>query len=194
MSFLTEPVSLIPLRPIRKIGNINVMVVIQENTNDTLTITKQPVQQGSSITDHSYREPTALSMTIYFQNNSLTSLVTSALFTNPLDTLNSGLSGLSKIYQNLLDLQNSRTPFDVITPKRIYKQMLIATLSQTTDKATENCLKIDISFQEVIIVKVSTTQVARIAQKFPGATGKTENAGKKSALQSLKEGIGSLLR
>lgn len=194
MGFLSEPISIIPTRPIRKIGNINVNVIIQENANDTLTITKQPVQQGASITDHSYKEPTSLSMTIYFADNNLSNLLSFNTLLHPLDALSNTLGGLSKVYQDLLDLQSSRSPIDVITPKRIYHNMLISTIAQTTDKNTENCLKIDISFQEVIIVKVSTTQVPRIAQKLAGATGKTENAGKKSALQSLKEGIGGLLK
>lgn len=174
MGFLSEPISLIPVRPKRQIGTIDVNVVIQENTNDTLTITKQPVQQGASITDHAYKEPTTFSMQILFRDNISLSL--------------------SKLYQNLLDLQESRTPFDVITPKRIYHNMLIAVLTQTTDKNTENCLAINISFQEVILVSVTTAIVPRIKQKNPGATGATENAGKKSALQSLKEGIGALFK
>lgn len=178
MSFLSEPISLIPIRPKRKIADINVKVVVNESTNDTLTITKQPVQQGASITDHAYKEPTTLSMTIYFSDNA---------------TLFLSSVSLSKIYQDLLDLQASRTPFDVITPKRIYHNMLISSIGMTTDKYTENALKIDISMQEIIIVSVTTTTVPRIKQKNPGTTGKTDNAGKKSALVSLKEGIGALL-
>ena len=174
MSFLTEPLSLISIKPRRKFADIEVRVVLSEATNDTLTITKQPVQQGASITDHAYKEPTVFTMNIRFNDN---------LF-----------NSLSKIYQDLLDLQNSREPFDIITPKRIYRSFLIATLSQTTDKKTENCLAIALSFQEVILVKVSTTQVPRVKQKIPAVTGATENAGKKSALVSLKEGIGGLFQ
>lgn len=175
MSFLDQPITLSNLFGTkRKIGDIQVNVVTTESTNDTLTITKQPVQQGASITDHAYKEPTTLSMQIYFQDNLFTSL--------------------SKIYQNLLDLQASRVPFDVITPKRIYHNMLMSALGNTTDKTTENVLSIQISFQEVIIVAVSTTQVPRARQKNAGATGKTENSGPKSALFSLKQGIGGLLQ
>lgn len=174
MSFLSEPVSLIAIRPARKIGDIAVNVVISENATDTLTITKQPVQQGASITDHAYKEPTSFTTQILFRDNLTLSL--------------------SKLYQQLLDLQVSRVPFDIITPKRIYRNMLLSTLTQTTDKNTENCLAISAAFQEVIIVKVSTTQVPRTRQKKAGSTSKTENAGKKSALQSLKEGIGAIFQ
>ena len=171
MGFLDAPLSLFAVRPTRTFGGISAQVVVEENTSDVLTITKQPVQQGASITDHSYKEPTVFSCTMYFKDNPAKSL--------------------SKIYQELIDLQNSREPFDIITPKRVYKKMLIATLSQTTDKLTENCLKISLSCQEVIIVSVGTTTVPRQKQKSPKVTAKTENVGKKSILATGKQiGLG----
>lgn len=183
MSILSQPIQNILIKTnIRKIGDIEVNVVINENTNDTLQITKQPVQQGASITDHAYMEPTVFSTQIYLSNN------TSLGFSNPFETNNP----LAIIYKKLLDLQISRVPFSIITPKRIYPNMLMASLSQTTDKNTESCLAINASFQEIIIVSVSTTTVPRIKQKLPGSTGATQNAGKRSALFSGAEGIGSL--
>lgn len=172
---IIQPISLQTfLGPNRKLGNLNVQVVINESTNDTLTITKQPVQQGASITDHAYREPTAFSATMFYRDNPLKSL--------------------SKTYQELLDLQNSRVPFTIITPKRIYKSMLISALGQTTDKSTENCLSIQLTCQEIIIVSVTTTQVPRGKQKQAAATGKTEAAGKKSALSVISTGIQGLFQ
>lgn len=172
MSFLTSPISLFPIKPVRKIGEITVNVILSEATNDTLTITKQPVQQGASITDHAYKEPTVFTATMLFADNIGKSL--------------------SKIYQDLLDLQVSRVPFTIVTPKRIYYNMLMSTLSNNTDKTTENVLSITLSAQEVIIVSVTTTQVPRAKQRNPGNTGKTENAGKKSALLTIKEGLAGL--
>ncbi len=190
MSFLIQPITLQSLfGKDRKVGEITMNVVINESTNDTLTITKQPVQQGASITDHAYKEPTAFSMTAHLKDNSVLGTLASL---NPFGAGSAG--GLSKLYQDLLDLQVSRVPFDVITPKRIYRSMLMATLGVTTDKATENILAVTMSFQEIIIVAVVTTQVPRLRQKFPGATGATQNAGKKSALLSLKEGVGGLFQ
>lgn len=171
MSFLTEPITLFPNSSRRIIEGIAVNVTITESTSDVLTITKQPVQQGASITDHAFKEPTTLSMTVQDKADLTTSL--------------------KELYKNFIDLQNSRTPFSIVTPKRIYENMLMASLSQTTDKNTENILALNLVFQQIIIVKVSTTQVPRRAQKNPGATAKTENAGKKSALFSSNEGIGS---
>lgn len=174
MGFLDQPLSLFAIRPTRKLGSIVANVVVDESTNDTLTITKQPVQQGASITDHAYKEPTVFNSTMYFKDNPAKSL--------------------SKIYKDLLDLQSSRIPFDIVTPKRIYRQMLIASLGQTTDRSTENILKITISCQEVILVSVSTTTVPRAKQKKPATTAKTDNVGKKSALATGFDGIQGLLK
>lgn len=158
----------------RQVGTIDVPVIITESTSDTLTITKQPVQQGAPITDHAYKEPTTLSMSTFFQDG----FSRESIFNN---------AKVSAIYQKLIDLQNSRVPFDVTTPKRLYKNMLIASLGLTTDARTENCLAINFTFQEVIIVKVTTVTVARSKQTSPGTTGKTEPAGKKSSF--LRGGV-----
>ncbi len=173
MSFLSVPISLFPTKA-RQIGSIKVDVVLSESTTDTLTITKQPVQQGASITDHAYKEPTSFTCTIYFRDNLAKSL--------------------SKIYQDLLDLQNSRVPFTISTPKRKYDSMLISALGQTTEKGTENCLAIHLSAQEIIIVNVTTTTVPRSKQKLAAVTGKTDNAGKKSALLTGKNAILGLFK
>lgn len=188
MSFLTQPLTQIFIKPMRSIGPITLQVVINENTTDTLTVTKQPVQQGASITDHSYLEPTVFSSTAYFKDNSFSTVNGVSPLVNP-------SAGLAKIYQTLLDLQSSRTPFGIVTPKRIYTSMLMTALSQTTDKSTENTLAVSFSCQQIIIVSVSTANVPRTNQKNPGSTGATQNAGQKqSALFTGNQAITSLLK
>lgn len=172
MSFLSVPITIFPTNK-RLIGEIKVDVIMTEVTNDTLTITKQPVQQGASITDHAFKEPTVLTMDIFFRDN--------------------GTRSLKKLYQDLLDLQVGRIPMTITTPKRVYARMLIQSLGNTTDKNTEHTLAINLQFQQVIIVSVSTTIVPRIEQKRPAVTGKTENAGKKSALFIGNEATGGFL-
>lgn len=169
MSILSQPISILGLGQNRKIETITVQVVLNETTNDTLVVTKQPVQTGAPITDHSYKEPTTLSMQVLFQDNLLISL--------------------SKIYQQLIELQNRREPFAVLTPKRLYTSMLMTVLGQTTDKRTENILAIGVTFQQVILVNVAaTTQAPRSRQANPGNTGATQPSGKKSALFILGGG------
>lgn len=173
MGFLSEPISIFTSRKKRSFSTFSGFIPIGEDTVDKLTITKQPVQQGGTINDHAFKEPTELVMRIQFDGSS---------------------QPLSQTYKELLDLQNSREPFTAITGKRTYEKMLIQTISQTTDQRTENVLAITLSLLEIITVEVVATNVPpRSKQKNSGKTGATEKAGKKSALVSIKEGIGNLI-
>lgn len=180
MSFLTQPITLQSLfGKNREIGTITVQTIIDEQTSDVLTVTKQPVQQGASITDHSYKEPTTLSMRILAKNDATFGAQVSAL----VDTFSGG--GLSDLYKTFQDLQSERVPFDIITPKRVYSNMLMTVLRLVTDKATENCLSLEMSFQEVIIVQVTGAQVPFSRQKLGKVTQATQRAGRKSVARKV---------
>jgi hypothetical protein len=172
MSFITQPLQSILIRNKRQIGTIAVDVVISESTIDNLEITQQPVQQGATISDHAFKKPTTLSMQIMFGAGPL--------------------ADLPKTYKDLLDLQSTVVPFDIITPKRKYSNMLFSALGMTTDKKTENALSITCSFQEVLIVSLGTAVVPRSHQKSPQKTAAIQQTGNQSFLSSLTQGVGKL--
>lgn len=174
MGFLVQPQTFFSIGPKRSFGGISGYVTITENAVDQLEITQQPVQQGAMIADHAFKKPVSFQIQMLFEFNLL--------------------KPLADIYQSLLDLQNMREVFNCVTPKRTYYNMLFASLGQTTDKKTENCLAISATFQEVIIVSVSTTIVPRSLLRDPAATSGTANVGKKSALLTLTQGIGAAFR
>ncbi|HBM3264026.1 TPA: hypothetical protein LVN11_000815 [Klebsiella oxytoca] len=163
----------------RKIGLIVPSVVISEKHSDTLEITEHPVEVGAAISDHAYRRPSEVVMQVGFAGGgSLLDL---------LDTTSFGLSaGLSprEVYQNLLDLQNSRVPFDVVTGKRLYSNMLIRAMEVTTERSTENVLSAVLTLREVIITSTTTSQVAAKAGMKEGAnTSAVQNSGVKTPVQ-----------
>ncbi|MDU3155018.1 MAG: hypothetical protein E7B34_05005 [Hafnia alvei] len=157
----------------RRIGLIVPSVVISEKHNDTLEITEHPVEVGAAISDHAYRRPSEVVMHVGFAGGG--SLL------DFLDTTSFGLSvGLSpkETYQELLDLQNSRVPFDVVTGKRIYSNMLIRALEVTTDRTSENVLSAVLTLREVIITSTTTTQVAvKEDMKLGANTSAVQNSG-----------------
>lgn len=147
--------------PRRAIGPFTATVTVEEIASDDLEITQHPVQQGAAITDHAYVKPATVSIRILF---------------------NDADAPLAETYAKLLKLQASREPFDVVTGKRAYKNMLFKSLGQTNDAQTENILSISAELQEIFIVQVETTSVPpRRNQSNPGKTGATENAGQKNA-------------
>jgi hypothetical protein len=168
-NFLSAPFLPVLIRPRRSIGGIEATITIEESAEDTLEITKHPVQNGAAITDHAYKNPSEVTIRAMWDSN-----------TKP----------LTEIYKDLLALQASREPFDVITGKRKYSNMLFKSLSQTTDAATENCLSITATLAEIRIVNVETTTVpARARQKTPGKTGATQNAGIKKPIDKTNASV-----
>ena len=181
-NFLKEPFSLFPSKPTRSISVVednNTLfefkgyITINEDAQDELEITQHPVQQGANIADHSFKKPTTLKTKIQANDNDA-----------PID----------EIYESLLKIQNDRSPVKVVTKKRVYQNMLLKVVQETTDETTENVLALTLTLEEVIIVNVSPTIVPpRSKQSNPGSTGATEKAGRKSALAITKEGIVSFL-
>lgn len=160
----------------RKIGLIVPSVVVSEKHSDTLEITEHPVEIGAAVADHAYKRPSEVVMEVGFSGGgSLLDFV---------DTSSIGLSlGLSpqETYQELLDLQSSRIPFDVVTGKRLYSNMLIRALEVTTDKTTENVLSAVLTLREVLITQTQQITVANKSDMKDGAsTSAVANAGTKT--------------
>lgn len=163
---ITETGQRATIRPQRRIGEFTAMVVIEENGTDSLEITKHPVQEGAVIADNAYVKPADVTVKALFDDETM-----------PLDEL----------YTKLREFQALREPFDVVTGKRIYRDMLCKTLAQNTDRETENVLSLTFTLEQIIIVQVEITTVPpRSKQKSPGSTGATQKAGSKSAQEDKK--------
>jgi hypothetical protein len=144
-------------------------VTLDEHHHDEMVITDHPVEQGASISDHAYKKPAEVTMTLAWSNSSLSS-ITSLQFG----------SYNQFVYKSLLTLQASRTPFDLSTGKRRYQNMLIQALDTTTDAKTENSLIVTLHCRELIIVQTTTTQLQPAANmSSPQKTAATTNAGTK---------------
>lgn len=160
----------------RRIDVLIPSVVITEKHQDALEITEHPVEVGAAVSDHAYKRPSEVMMEIGFSGGG-----------SLLDFVNTSGVGLSvgksprEVYQQLLDLQESRQPFDVITGKRTYKNMLIKSLEVTTDKTSENVLMCTVTLREVIISSTQAIQVADKADMKRGvSTASVQNTGTKS--------------
>ena len=118
--------------------------VIEENGDDQMVITENPVEQGATISDHAYKLPSRLELAYGWAGGS------------PQNTTNDP-AFLKNLYQQFLGLQTSRILCTVYTGKRIYTNMLIQGIGVRTDKETENILLLRLSMQEILIA--STQQV-----------------------------------
>lgn len=158
----------------RHLGGITFDVVIEESHEDKLQITEHPVEQGAAVNDHAFVQPPTL-------------------------TIRAGSSDCQKgegasrdLYERLLKLQTEREPFDIVTGKRLYKNMLIESLATVTDAKTESTLMVSAVCRQVTIVSTQVTSVPpRSRHRKPEKTGATADKGQKQPRKSmLKAGAG----
>lgn len=146
-------------------------VTIEEKHDDEIEITEHPTDVGSPMHDHAYKVPPKLSMKLGWSESAgrLNGMVG--------DSILSETTGLIAVYETLQLLKDNYVRLIISTGKRLYTNMLIKSLSCTTDKTTENVLMIDITFKKVFIVQTAETTVLVENQASPEATAGVQNGG-----------------
>jgi hypothetical protein len=170
---------LVILRPFRAIGPVIPDCTIEEHGSDRLVITEHPVEQGASISDHAYKLPAEVTLRYGFSNSTPQASFLPSVLNAPNIIGGGSENHVREIYEQLLKLQIDRVPFDILTGKRTYENMLIASLDQTTDSTSEHTLMVTIACKEVIIVSTQSTTVPAIAESQAGNTSPT-NTGTKT--------------
>lgn len=95
-----------------------------------------------------------------------------------------------EIYQQLLELQQSRVPFDVVTGKRTYSNMLIRAIEVTTDRTSENVLSCVLTLREVIMSDTQSITVTDKANMQEGvSTAPVQNTGMKSLVPTSSSSV-----
>lgn len=162
----------------RKIGLLVPSVVVSEKHVDALEITEHPVEIGAAVNDHAYKRASEVTMECGFAGGgSILDLV-------DLSGIGLGIGQSPReIYQQLLDMQSSRVPIDVVTGKRTYSNMLIRAIETTTDRTSENVLSCVLTLREVIMSQTQTVSVADKADMAEGVTtAPVQESGTKSTI------------
>lgn len=116
-------------------------VVVNEDHTDDLMMTEHPISGGAVIHDHAFKRPAELTVRMGWSNAYLYDLNIS--------------SGVRQLYEQILNLQASRLPSRVLTGKRIYENMLVASLRTHTDASLEFSFIADITFREAVLTSTS---------------------------------------
>lgn len=153
----------------RSVGDIEFDVTVEERHEDSLTITEHPVEKGAAISDHAYKNPMRVTITAG-------------------KGAKDGEAVPKETYEKLLELQLSREPFNIITGKREYENMLVEDVQVITDPDTDNVLMVTLECREVIIVSTETVQVPPSRQGQADKTQKTQQGGTKQTQPDSSSG------
>lgn len=160
------------------IGTLVPTVITKEKHTHNLSITSHPVERGANISDHAYVQPAEVIMDCGFAGGG--SLLD---FT---DTRNWQIGiGLTpaETLDSLIKLQESAEPITVVTSKRTYSNMLIASLGFSTEQKMRHVLTCSLTLKQILIADSKRVTVAPKNRMAAGvSTSEMHNAGTKSVL------------
>lgn len=167
----------------KTLGTIRIGVTVEEVYNDELQITEHPVELGAQITDHAFKRQPDVVLKCGWSNADYAALLGSSVvqFDNFGSTTQSGY--IDAVYSKLLDLQQSRVPFDAVTSRRKYSNVLLQGLRVVHDAKTSGALMLTATLRQIRIVQTrATTLPPRDSQADPSRTAETQNTGSKQAI------------
>lgn len=165
----------------RNIAGYTFDAVLTEEHTSELEVTDSPVETGESISDHAYMKPKKLR---------IVGGVSDAVL-NPVQTIMNNLFGSGKsrsitAYEVLLELQESREPFNVQTGMKLYENMVITSLRVSQDKDTAKVGIFECDLREVIIVDTKTVTYSPSKTKAKQAQP-TQKTGERQAKEVTDE-------
>jgi hypothetical protein len=162
----------------RSLAGVIPDIAVREEGFDELEITSHPIETGAAITDHAFQRQPVLKLEYSWSNSSLSALSVQSVLSGQIPDLSFGSQRVRQIYEQLLAIQASREPFQVVTGKRLYSNMLMESLGIMTDVSTENALVVTATCRGIIIVSTSSTTIAPQAQQaMPASTAGVTDAG-----------------
>ena len=157
---------------------------IIEHVSDQFVITDHPTEKGTLMSDHMYALPKRVDVELIYSvsggYNLFKQLGSYAGIAEKPKTL-------QEYYDQFLMLQASKSPFDITTGKRKFKNMLIESIENLTDDRTENLLSLVLRCREVMIVK--SKRVDPNNQKDPANTSAPVSQGKVQPTSTSIEGL-----
>lgn len=174
-------------------------LTIRERHRDTLGITSHPVEIGAAISDHAFKMPPEFSLEFGWSNASTQAIMGSpgAKIDGLLQTGNFGEEYCRQVYETLIALQESRQLCQVVTGKRLYKNVLLESIETSTEAGTAYSMFVTVNCRSLQIVSTSETTVSNIQlsnQANPASTAPVVNMGTKNLKEvPIQKSVGSML-
>ena len=151
---LTTARFLFPFFNKKKIGSIEVDVFLTERFQRQAEITRYPVENGSSISDHIIYQPIGLDIDGLMGSGYAFDI--KDFFQSAIDT-----------HESIITLMNSKTAFDVVTGLKVYSNMVIENYSYDRNAANGGSFEFSMSLKEIFIVSSQTIVIPN--SKLSGA-------------------------
>lgn len=151
---------------------IQVSASITETHTHEAIVTMHPIEAGSTITDHVQLSPKAVSME---------------------GVVVAGDLRVGEAYALLLEIFESRTPFDLITGIRVYTSMLFTRFAMVRNKGTGSVLRFNAELRQITFATSQTVAVPKIPKNAQATSNLGPKAKETAPAGAAKEANTSLL-
>lgn len=188
------------VRTKRTIGGIQLDTIVTEEHLSPMTVTRNPVEAGSDITDHVIIQPTKL----IIQGAVTDTPLGEAALGQIIDSI-TGLFGTStstnitrsqQAYEAFLVLKNNREPLEIDTRLKTYSNMVVSDISVPQDKDTSRMALMTITFEEIITTESATIDLLEsdVADSVRKSITATVNKGRQQAQDVSSTASSSVLK
>jgi len=178
------------IRTEKSIGGIQLDAVISESHVNEVSLTNNPVEFGSEITDNAVTQPKQINIIAEISDTPLGV----AAFGQIVDLV-TGLFGSSTsenitrsnaAYNAVIQIQEDREPIQIQTKLKLYTDMIITKVTTIQDKDTSRIVRMSIDLQQVIITESEIVQLTE--EKLQAGSAKeqaspAEKSGRKEATE-----------
>lgn len=133
------------------IGTVQIDAKIAEQHESTITVTEFPLEDGAIATDHRIIKPKILR---------INGIVSNAKSTLENITGHQGNSDVST-YEQLVQLQESGVPFDIVTDLVVYRNVLIKEISTEKNVTLANSLNFYATLQTILIIDTKSVKLPK---------------------------------
>lgn len=162
-------------------GGIVIDATLSEDHKSSCEVTRNPIEDGSDVTDHVQMKPVELTLNGVISDSPLGYAIIGNIqnLVRSVETLFTKNSLSIEIYNKLLNLQNSRRPFTVITGLKRYTNMIMEDLTVPRDVATGASLHFTASLKEVKIIRSNLVSIANFSDSAAGIAGPRKDTGQR---------------
>ncbi len=135
------------------------------------TVTKHPIETGSTITDHVFKNNTVIDVNGLITNNSIGNSFEDDYRFNRLQT----------VHDLLVSLHDSRQVISISSQYKVYSNCIITSLSIPRNAQIGDSLSVSITLEQIQIV---TSQFVTVSQALVDAATRNQNKGQKTGVDS----------
>ena len=152
--------------PETTVGDVLLDAVTSESHSFDVDVTEHPVETGSAISDHARPRPNRLTLDAVISNTPLTAAAQSNSDSTQGDDSVGRAQAAMRRFEEMRDTSELLM---VVTPARIYANMVIESMTVPRDPSTGDALRFSLSFKQVRVVAnkavVVEPQVTRAKKK-----------------------------